>query len=128
MRAGEFTLGLLLLLLLGATESCSRRSSDKKIANDIRQQVATDPETSHSKVQVTVKSGKVTLTGEVDTPLAQQQVEQIAQKEPGVTAVDDEAMVEPPSALSRLGERVAVEEGCGGASFRLPAFNVRMFE
>jgi len=93
MRAGKFTLVLPLLLLLGGTESCSRKSSDKKIAKDVQQQVSTDPETRHSQVQVTVQSGKVTLTGEVDTPLAQQEVEQIAQKEPGVKAVDDETLV-----------------------------------
>lgn len=98
MRAGKFTLVLLLLLLFGVTESCS---SDKKIAKDIQQQVATDPETKHSQVQVNVHSGKVTLAGEVDTPLAQQEVEDIAQKEPGVKAVDDETTVnpaDPPSA------------------------------
>jgi hypothetical protein len=100
MRAGKFTLVLLLLLLFGVTESCSRKGSDKKIANDIQRQVAADPETRHSQVQVTVQSGKVTLSGEVDAPLAQQEVEQIAQKEPGVKAVDDGTLVEPGSAPS----------------------------
>src|SRR5215469_12915271 len=98
MRAGKLTLALLLVLLFGVPESCSRGSSDQKIAKDIQQQVATDPETKHSQVQVTVHSGKVTLAGEVDTPLAQQEVEYIAQKEPGVKAVDDETKVEPGSA------------------------------
>ena len=97
MRAGKFALTLLLLLLFTVTETCSRNSGDKKIARDIQQQVATDPEAKHSQVQVTVKSGKVTLAGEVDTPLAQQEVEDIAQKEPGVKAVDDEIAVEPQS-------------------------------
>jgi hypothetical protein len=96
MRAGKLTLVLLLLLLFG-TESCSRDGSDKKIAKDIQLQVATDPESRHSQVQVAVQSGKVTLTGKVDTPLAQQEVELIAQKEPGVKAVDDETLVEPES-------------------------------
>jgi len=105
MRAGKFTLVLLLLLLFGVTESCSRSGSDKKIARDIQQQVAADPETKHSQVQVKVHSGKVTLAGEVDTPLAQQEVEDIAQKEPGVKAVDDQTKVDPgspPSAAQLL--------------------------
>jgi hypothetical protein len=95
MRAGKFTLVLLLLLLFGVTGNCGRKSSDKKITKDIQQQVAADPETKHSQVQVTVQSGRVTLAGEVDTPLAQQEVEDIARKEPGVKAVDDETTVEP---------------------------------
>ena len=105
MPAGKFTLVLLLLLLFGVTESCSRKSSDQKIAKDIRQQVATDPETRHSQVQVNVQSGKVTLAGEVDIPLAQQEVEGIAQKEPGVKGVDDETVLasdfvpSPPAAV-----------------------------
>ena len=97
MRAGKFTLVLLLPLLFGVTGSCSHSGSDKKIAKDIQQQVAADPETKHSQVQVRVHSGKVTLAGEVDTPLAQQEVEDIAQKEPGVKAVDDETKVDPGS-------------------------------
>jgi BON domain len=100
MRAGKLTLVSLLLLLFGVTGSCSRDGSDKKIAKDIQQQVATDPESRHSQVQVAVRSGKVTLTGKVDTPLAQQEVELIAQKEPGVKAVDDATLVEPESAPS----------------------------
>jgi BON domain len=100
MRTEKFTLVLLLLLLFGVTEGCSRKGSDKKIANDIERQVATDPETRHSQVQVAVQSGKVTLSGEVDTPLAQQEVEQIAQAEPGVKAVDDGTLVVPESAPS----------------------------
>jgi BON domain len=100
MRAEKFTLVLWLLLLSGVTESCSRKSTDRRIAKDIQQQVAADPETKHSPVQVTVQSGRVRLVGEVDTPLAQQEVEDIAQKEPGVKAVDDETIVEPVSAPS----------------------------
>ena len=100
MRAKKFTLVLLLLLSFPVAESCSRKSSDKRIAKDIQQQVAADPETKHSPVQVTVQSGRVKLAGEVDTPLAQQEVEDIAQKEPGVKAVDDETVVEPVSAPS----------------------------
>jgi hypothetical protein len=100
MRAGKFALVLLLLLAFGVTESCSRKSSDQKIAKDIQKQVAADPETKHSQVQITVHSGKVTLAGEVDTPLAQQEAEDIAQKEPGVKAIDDEMMVGPQSVPS----------------------------
>src|SRR5215469_16304722 len=95
MRAGKLTLALLLVLLFGVPESCSRGSSDQKIAKDIQQQVAADPETKHSQIQVKVQSGKVTLAGEVDTPLAQQELEDIAQKEPGVKAVDDQTNVDP---------------------------------
>jgi hypothetical protein len=85
----------LLTVLMGLSIACSKRSSDDTIAKEIQDKVAADPDTKDSQVNVTAKDGKVTLTGKVKTPAAQQQVEQIAKAEPGEAGVDDQTTVQP---------------------------------
>jgi len=86
----------LLTALLGLSIACSKRSTqnDDTITNDVQTKVAADPDTKDSTVTVAAKEGKVTLTGKVKTPAAQQKIEQIAREEPGVAAVDDQTAVE----------------------------------
>jgi len=84
---------LLFGLLMGLSVACSRRPSDDAIAKDIQNKVATDPATKDSQVNVVAKDGKVTLTGAVSDPTAQQKVEQIAPEEPGVAGVDNQTTV-----------------------------------
>jgi BON domain len=85
------------VLLLGVSMllsvACSRRPSDDTIAKDIQNKVATDPATKDSQVNVVAKDGKVTLSGAVTDPTAQQKVEQIAREEPGVAGVDNQISV-----------------------------------
>ena len=45
-----------------------------------------------------VKDRKVTLSGKVSTPAAQQKVEQIAREEPEIAGVDDQTTTEPEAA------------------------------
>jgi len=94
--AGVLSFVLLLSLLSG----CSRRTADDKMAEDIRQKVATDPETRDSQVAVATKDGKVTLSGKVKTPRAQKRVEEIANEEPGGQGVDDQTTIDPNSVAS----------------------------
>jgi len=84
---------LLFGLLMGLSVACSRRPSDDTIAKDIQSKVATDPATKDSQVNVVAKDGKVTLTGAVSDPTAQQKVEQIAHDEPGVSGVENQTTV-----------------------------------
>ncbi len=84
----------LLTSLLGLSIACSKPSDDS-ITKDVQTKVAADPDTKDSQVNVAAKDGKVTLTGKVKTPAAQQKVEQIAREEPGVAGVDDQTAVEP---------------------------------
>jgi len=93
---------VLLSVLMGFSIACSHRSSndsnppsDEKIAKDIQDKVATDPDTKDSEVNVAAKEGKVKLTGKVKTPVARKKVEQIANEEPGIAGVEDETTVEP---------------------------------
>ena len=86
---------VLLTVLLGLSIACSKHPSDDAIAKDIQDKVAADPETKDSQVSVAAKNGKVTVTGQVKTPAAQQKLEQIAKDEPGETGVDDQTAVQP---------------------------------
>lgn len=85
-----------LTALLGLSIACTKSSkpSDDVITQDVQTKVAADPDTKDSQVTVAAKEGKVTLTGKVKTPAAQKKVEQIAQEEPGVAAVDNQTAVE----------------------------------
>lgn len=86
---------LILGALMGLSVACSHRPSDDAIAKDIQNKLAADSETKDAQVNVAVKDGKVTLTGKVSTPAAQQKVEQIAREEPDIAGVDDQTTTEP---------------------------------
>jgi hypothetical protein len=93
------TIGLWMLLLsivVGTPIACSRHpSSDDKIAKDIQEKVAADPDTRDSQVSVAAKDGKVTLTGNVKTPVAQKKIEEIAHAETGNPVVEDHTTISP---------------------------------
>lgn len=86
---------VLLSLVMAFSIACSRKSNDEKMAKDIQDKVAADPDAKDSNVTVEAKDGKVTLTGKVKTPAAQQKLEQIAREEPGSSNVDDQTAVDP---------------------------------
>ncbi|PSH03341.1 MAG: hypothetical protein CXZ00_12760 [Acidobacteria bacterium] len=92
-----------LCMLLGLSISCNRRPSDETIAKEIQNKAAADPATKDSQINVTAKDGKVTLSGNITTPAAQQKLEQIAREQPGATSVDDQTQVisqaPPPEAV-----------------------------
>ena len=93
---------LILGALMGLSVACSHRTSDDTIAKDIQNKVAADSETKDAQVDVAVKDGKVTLSGKVSTPAAQQKVEQIAREEPEIAGVDDQTTIEPEAAATLL--------------------------
>lgn len=103
MHARSFSI-ILLAALLALSISCSKKPSgeaaskpsDDAITKDVELKVAADPDTKDSQVTVAATEGKVTLTGKAKTPVARKKVEQIAQEEPGVAAVDNQIAVEPP--------------------------------
>jgi len=87
---------VLLTALIGISIACSKATtSDDTITKDVQTKVAADPDTKDSQVTVAANQGKVKLTGKAKTPTARKKVEQIAQEEPGVAAVDDQIAVEP---------------------------------
>src|SRR5215470_11879742 len=96
MRTLRYPVRLLpLLLFFSFFLACTRRSPDDKMAEDIRQKVASDPDTRDSQVAVAAKDGKVTLSGKVRTPAAKKRIEEIATEEPGGKGVEDQTTIEP---------------------------------
>ena len=93
---------VLLTLLLGMVVGCTSRTKDEQIQKDIQTKAATDPETKDSDVAVASKEGKVTLSGKVKTPAAQQKLEQIARDEPGTAGVDDQTSIQPEATQAAL--------------------------
>ena len=91
----HLTLSVFLAVLLGISIGCNNRASDEQIQKDIQAKAAADAETKDSDVTVASKKGKVTLSGKVRTPAAQQKLEQIAREEPGAAEVDDQTSIEP---------------------------------
>ena len=88
------------VILLLTTIACSKRPNDEQIQKDIQTKAAADPDTRDSAITVESKDGKVTLTGKVATPAAQQKLEQIAKDEAGATGVDDQTAVDPQAVAS----------------------------
>lgn len=87
---------------MGLSGACSRRTSDDKIAKDIQEKVAADPEAKDSQVIVAATDGKVKLSGKVKTPAAQKKIEEIAHEEPGATSVEDQTTVDPELASAMV--------------------------
>ena len=85
----------LLTALIGFLPGCSHRINDEAMARDIQGKISSDPDTRDSQVSVAAKDGKVTLSGTVKSPAAQQKIGQIAREEPGARGVDDQTTVEP---------------------------------
>jgi BON domain-containing protein len=91
---------VLLSMLMGFSIACSHRTNDEKIAKDIQDKVASDPDTKDSQVNVAAKDGNVKLTGKVKSAVAQKKIEQIAHEEPGLADLDDETTVDQEAASS----------------------------
>lgn len=91
---------LLVTALIAWVSGCSRRASDEAMAKDIQGKISSDPDTRDSPVSVAAKDGKVTLSGSVKSPAAQQKIDQIAHEEPGARGVDDQTTIQPDEAAS----------------------------
>lgn len=85
-------LPLLVAGCLAVTAGC-KHVDDAKIAQDVQNQLAADPQTQGSPVTVTSNDGKVVLKGTVKDQATQQRMEQIAKAEPGTASVSDETAI-----------------------------------
>jgi hypothetical protein len=77
------------VLLLALSAGCSKAPDDNTIANEIKAKIFSDPDLKTAAVDVAVKDGTVTLSGQVSTAEAQLKLYKLAQGIPGVTKVDD---------------------------------------
>ena len=65
------------------------KRSDDQIYNLVRQRLANDPDIKGGALQVEVKDGVVTISGEVDKERARQKAEKVAHKVKGVKSVEN---------------------------------------
>jgi hypothetical protein len=70
--------------------SCSRLRSDDAITTDIKAQMFSDPSLKSANINIAVKDGIVTLSGEVPNDGTRLAAEQLAKATKGVTRVDDQ--------------------------------------
>ena len=92
-----------LIALLAIGLACSAARSDETIANDIKAKFFADSQLKATNLDVAVKDGHVTLSGEVPSDAARYQAFRLAADTPGVKKVDDRmsvkvAEVVPPPA------------------------------
>jgi hypothetical protein len=83
-----------LLMIVCLFSACSKKVDDERITRNIETKSSADEVTRDSHIAVSSDHGKVTLTGKVTSPAAQQQLQSFVREEPGVTGVDDQTSVD----------------------------------
>jgi hypothetical protein len=101
MRKSAAWIALLVtLLVIGA--ACTKARSDDQVASDIKAKMFSDAELKAANLEISVKEGVATLSGEVPSEGVRYQAFKLASETPGVTKVDDRMTVKvaqapPPS-------------------------------
>jgi hypothetical protein len=101
---------MLLTALMSSLSGCSHSASDEAMARDIQGKISSDPDTRDSPVSVAAKDGKVTLSGSVTSPAAQQKIDQIAHEEPGARGLDDQTTIQPEATQAAAAPNPAPEQ------------------
>jgi osmotically-inducible protein OsmY len=70
---------------------------DNQIYDQVRMRLTTDADVKGGALDVSVRSGVVTLTGRVDTDRAKSRASKLSKKVKGVKSVDNELVVGPPN-------------------------------
>lgn len=76
------------------SKELARRADDAAITAAINAQLAKDPELAALDIDVDTREGRVSLQGVTPSDAARQRAQAIAQKEKGVTAVDNQLAVQ----------------------------------
>ena len=99
MRMRKFaTLFLAALSMVVLAAGCSSTQKDQSLANDIKAKMFSDPQVKAANVDVAVKDGEATLSGEVPDDGARYEAFKIATDTPGVKHVVDKMMVQTAQA------------------------------
>ena len=93
MKRKSVQIGLL-LVVLALSAACSKGPDDTAIANDIKAKIFSDPDLKGAGIDVAVKDGVVTLTGELANAEQQLKLYKLAQAAAGVTKVDDQIRIQ----------------------------------
>lgn len=105
--------GLGLVVLIAAMAGACGETKDATLAGTVKTKLAADDQVKASEINVDTVGGVVTLTGNVDSPIAKERALQIARETKGVTQVKDMISVregtatgDAPSPSRTVGERV----------------------
>ncbi len=90
----KFTLATFGIVLALAAAGCSKSPGDDAMTNDIKAKLFSDPDLKTTNIDVAVKNGAVTLSGEVPSPDIELKAVKLANDEPGVKHVDDQLKVQ----------------------------------
>ena len=93
MKRKSVLIGLL-LVVLALSAACSKGPDDTAIANDIKAKIFSDPDLKGAGIDVAVKDGVVTLTGELANAEQQLKLYKLAQAAAGVSKVDDQIRIQ----------------------------------
>ncbi len=88
----------LLLVVLALSAACSKGPDDTAIANDIKAKIFSDPDLKGAAIDVAVKDGVVTLTGDLANAEQQLKLYKLAQAAAGVSKVDDQIRIQEEQA------------------------------
>jgi BON domain len=92
------TLFLAALSMVAVAAGCSSTKKDQALATDIKAKMFSDPQVNGASIDVAVKSGEVTLSGEVPNDGARYEAYKIATETPGVKHVEDKMAVQSAQA------------------------------
>ena len=92
------TLFLAVLSMVAVAAGCSSTRKDEALATDIKAKMFSDPQVNGSSIDVAVKNGEVTLSGQVPTDGARYDAFKIATETPGVKHVEDKMVVQSAQA------------------------------
>jgi hypothetical protein len=87
---------LMSLLAVALLVGCGTKVSDAQLSTNLKAQMFSDPQTNGANLQVAVKDGVVTLSGNVPSDAARLEAYKIATNTPGVRKVNDQMTVQAP--------------------------------
>jgi hypothetical protein len=100
MRKTKFaTLFLAALFVAALAAGCSSTQKDQALATDIKAKMFSDPQVKAANVDIAVKDGEATLSGEVPDDGARYEAFKIATDTPGVKHVVDKMVVQTAQAV-----------------------------
>ena len=81
---------LLIAVMIAPLVVAQGNPTDDRIYDEVRRRLADDPDIKGAAIEVTVKSGAVTLKGRIPDAKAREKATRVAKKAKGVTTVDNQ--------------------------------------
>ena len=97
------------VLVVLCLSGCSKAPNDTAIADSVKAGLFSDPQLKTESIGINVNNGEVTLTGEVSSEAARQQVQSLVRGIAGVKNVNDQLQVKPAIAALPPPQAVAPE-------------------